>query len=408
VVDQAPVLVVGAGGHALVGIEVLREAGYAVRGCVASHVGAGHGLERLGVPVLGSDDDLAALLADSSAVFVAVGANEARGRLIEAATSAGGTVVTAVSPAAVVSPSASIGSGTLVMPGAVVNAVATVGQGVIVNTAAVVEHECVVGDLAHIAPGAVLAGTAQIGEGALVGVGARVLPGRRVGAWATVGAGAVVVDDVPDGATVVGVPARVVSPSAPVRPQQHSAPATVSRPRVLVLCTGNLCRSPVAEALLRRDLAKAGIEADVSSAGIAAPSGATPDKKVLRVAAEHGVDVTGHRSRRLEPDDVTSADLVLVMTRAQADQVLEMAPEAANRVVTLRAAAWKARALAGRATMFATWASSLSADVPQAERASSASYDIADPIGRPLRRYREMADEVQASVTALVRHWPAS
>ena len=205
-------LVVGAGGHALVSIEVLREAGHAVRCCVASRIGAAEGLARLGVPVLGTDDDLPDLLTGGPAVFVAVGANDARQRLIEACVRSGGTLVTALSQAAVVSPSVSIEPGSLVMPGAVVNAMASIGQGAVINTGAIVEHECVVGNAAHIAPGAVLAGTVHVGDGALVGVGARVTPGRSIGRWAVVGAGAVVTHDVPDGATVVGVPARTISP----------------------------------------------------------------------------------------------------------------------------------------------------------------------------------------------------
>ena len=208
--DQTPVIVVGAGGHAMVSIEVLRAAGYTVRGCVASHVGAPEGLARLGVPVLGTAHDLPGLLGDNAAVFVAVGANEARQRLVEQARDAGADLVPAISPVASVSASASVGAGALVMPGAIINALASVGVGAIVNTGAVVEHECVVGDWAHIAPGAVLAGNVTIGEGTLVGVGARVIPGRRVGRWAVVGAGAVVIEDVPDGATVVGVPARTL------------------------------------------------------------------------------------------------------------------------------------------------------------------------------------------------------
>jgi protein-tyrosine phosphatase len=179
-----------------------------------------------------------------------------------------------------------------------------------------------------------------------------------------------------------------------------------SQPSVLVVCTGNLCRSPLAEALLRRRLQDAGLDADVASAGIAAPPDATPDPKLQRVATEHGVDVSTHRSQRLEPAHIAAADLIVVMTRSHARQVRDIDPAAAGHVVTLRAAAWKARALASRPMPFSDWVESLAADGPESERASSSSHDIADPIGRPLRRYREMAAEVEASVSSLVRHWP--
>jgi len=71
-----------------------------------------------------------------------------------------------------------------------------------------VDHECEIGAFVHLAPGVALAGRVRVGEGAFLGIGARVIPGRGIGAWAVVGAGAVVLDDVPDGVTVAGVPAR--------------------------------------------------------------------------------------------------------------------------------------------------------------------------------------------------------
>jgi UDP-perosamine 4-acetyltransferase len=203
-----PVLVVGAGGHALVCVEVLRLAGHTVMGCLARGGGESAPLSAVGVDVVGSDDALPARAAAGVAVFVAVGDNSSRQRLLAVARQAGAQIVTAVSPSAVVSPSARIEDGSLVMPGAVVNALARIGVGVIINSSAVVEHECRIGEFAHVSSASALAGNVTVGEGAFLGVGARVLPGRRVGAWATVGAGAVVVDDVPDGLTVVGVPAR--------------------------------------------------------------------------------------------------------------------------------------------------------------------------------------------------------
>lgn len=200
----------GAGGHALVCIEALRSAGHSIAGCVATGARASADLARLGVGVVGSDDELEDIIASGlRSVFVAIGDNRMREELTLRARTCGASPVTAVSPSAVCSPSATVGEGALVMPGAVLTSQVSVGAGAIVNTAAVVEHESSIGPFAHIGPGTALAGRVRVGRGALVGIGACVLPGLSIGSWATVGAGAVVTDNVPDRATVVGVPARL-------------------------------------------------------------------------------------------------------------------------------------------------------------------------------------------------------
>lgn len=170
-------------------------------------------------------------------------------------------------------------------------------------------------------------------------------------------------------------------------------------PRILVVCTGNLCRSPLVEALLRRELAAAGVDADVSSAGLGAPPSMCPDRRLRRVANELGVDVDEHRSRLVSSDDVRRSDLVLTMTSEQSEQVGVLDPSAADRVVTLRAAAWKARIVGGRPAPFSEWVRRLAGEPP------GLAYDIADPIGGPIRDYRAMGDEVQVLVRALVEHW---
>ena len=101
------------------------------------------------------------------------------------------------------------GNGNVVLQGALVNVGTRLGTNVIVNTGAIIEHDCDLGDDVHVAPRAVIGGGVTIGRDAHIGIGATVREGIRIGAKALVAAGAVVVDDVPDGVTVMGVPARV-------------------------------------------------------------------------------------------------------------------------------------------------------------------------------------------------------
>jgi sugar O-acyltransferase (sialic acid O-acetyltransferase NeuD family) len=115
-----------------------------------------------------------------------------------------------IHPSAIVSPSASIGNGTVIMPNAVVNAAVSIGKNCIINTAAVVEHDCIVHDYVHMSPKAALAGGVTIKEGTHVGINATIIQSVCIGLWSTIGAGAVVLDDIPDCCTAVGIPAKPI------------------------------------------------------------------------------------------------------------------------------------------------------------------------------------------------------
>ena len=196
------VVLVGGGGHASVCLDVFASIGRHVVGYTSPRA------EPLDAVHLGDDAVLQGLSPDDVEIFIAIGDNRLRRRLLRDATERGFSLVSATSVHAVVSPSATLGVGSIVMPGAVVNARARIGDGVIVNTSASVDHDCVVGDAVHIAPGCHLSGTATIKTGAFLGVGCSVIPGCTIGEWAIVGAGSTVIGDVTEHSTWVGVPAR--------------------------------------------------------------------------------------------------------------------------------------------------------------------------------------------------------
>lgn len=201
---------VGAGGHARVMLEILLGTGVIVIGLL-DHDPALAGTSVLGIPVLGDDDLLPKLRDRSSRAFVGVGGvrdNGPRRRLYDLVRSVGYEVVRTVHPSAVISPSAELGEGATILANAVVSTGSRLGDDVLVNTGAVVDHDCIIADHVHIATGAQLAGGVVVGAEAHIGLGAVVREGVRIGRRVVVGAGAVVVTDVPDGTTVVGMPAR--------------------------------------------------------------------------------------------------------------------------------------------------------------------------------------------------------
>lgn len=206
------VLIVGAGGHAQVVADVLlrmREDGGSVQPVgYLDDARELQGRTFLDLPVLGGLAHLAGVPHD--AVVVAIGDNATRKRLFEALRARDEHFATARHPAAVVAPDAQIGAGAMICAGVIVNPASVIGANVILNTGCTVDHHNRIGDHAHIAPGVHLGGEVTIGEGALVGIGATVMPRCRVGVWSVVGAGACVTESVPDGVTVVGVPAQPI------------------------------------------------------------------------------------------------------------------------------------------------------------------------------------------------------
>lgn len=195
-------ILIGGGGHALVVAEAAFDSGWTI---------AGFFDDRDDVPLGGLVSRLGGLRdapggAAGRAAMLAIGELGARSKAL--ASLQGLTWARVRHPSATVSRRADIGAGVYLGARCVVNIRARIGDHAIINTGAIVEHECLLEQNVHAAPGCVLCGNVRVGEGTLIGAGARVIPGVRIGQGCVVGAGATVVKDVPDGATVVGTPAR--------------------------------------------------------------------------------------------------------------------------------------------------------------------------------------------------------
>jgi UDP-perosamine 4-acetyltransferase len=210
------VLIIGAGGHGKVVLDILRAGGEVNPVGFIDADASLSGTQVAGLEVLGGPNLLPKLRKKYNFAIVAIGDNRARRRYAATARDAGFELINAVHPSASVSRSATLGKNVVIAAGAVVCAEATIADSVIVNTSAVVDHECVIGEAAHVAPGALLAGRVRIGEEAFVGLGAKIIQCLTIGEHSTVGAGAVVIEDVPAQVTVVGVPARTVKDPATV------------------------------------------------------------------------------------------------------------------------------------------------------------------------------------------------
>jgi UDP-perosamine 4-acetyltransferase len=204
-------LIIGAGGHGKVVLEILHAA--------KKHEPVGFidadpslaGQTIGGLKVLGAANALPKLKAQKiKHAIIAIGDNRARRTYAQLLDQHGFILINAVHPKAIVAKSATLGKGVVIAAGAMVGPEAFIGDLAIINTGALVEHECVIGEAVHIGPTAALAGRVRVGELAFVGLGAKVIQCLTVGAEAVVGAGTVVIRDVAAKTTVVGVPARII------------------------------------------------------------------------------------------------------------------------------------------------------------------------------------------------------
>ncbi len=208
------IVVVGAGGHGRVVLDILRNNHqFEVAGFLDSNM-ALHGQTVDGVPILGNIAMAQQLMQKGiGGAIVAIGDNRIRDQFAHNLHKCGIPLVNAIHPSANIAGNASIGKNVVIASGVNICTHVKIEDSVIINTGAIIDHESLVRRAAHICPGVRLAGHVIIKESAFVGIGATIIQGISINEYAIVGAGAVVLEDVDAYTTVVGVPARVIKSS---------------------------------------------------------------------------------------------------------------------------------------------------------------------------------------------------
>ena len=179
---------------------------------------------------------------------------------------------------------------------------------------------------------------------------------------------------------------------------------------ILVVCTGNVCRSPIAEGMLRAGLAgRLGDRATaVTSAGTAGWEGSAAMPESVAAAAERGVDISHHVARRLLSGHVREADLVLGMAGEHREDIVTSVPDAASRTFTLKELVRLLEALPPSPEA-STPDARLAARVAEADglrtsgfRGNEHDEDVVDPLGLPAESYRAIAWELEGWCERLV------
>lgn len=187
-------------------------------------------------------------------------------------------------------------------------------------------------------------------------------------------------------------------------PVPRNPPCTGAPLRVLMVCTANLCRSPMMEFLFRDELTRRAIDWQVSSAGTRARPGLPAYPHTIKVLGEYGFDLTDWRSTPLSTQLLQSSDLVITAAEEHRSWVLEMSPASMGTVYPLRQLAHILDTVGGPApvdadTSLVEWVANARTRV---QPVPAGSIDLEDPIGRSLRHFRRCRGLVDEAVRQIV------
>lgn len=152
---------------------------------------------------------------------------------------------------------------------------------------------------------------------------------------------------------------------------------------ILFVCTGNTCRSSMAEGIFKHLLIKNNIEnIHVSSAGISAYGGDVANKNAITVLKSKGIDISNHSARQIDDVILTNSDLILTMTDSHKRVLIKYAPEFSNKIFTLREFAYKING----------------------EISDGINLDIDDPYGMDYQVYQLCMAEIETELNKIIKN----
>jgi protein-tyrosine phosphatase len=180
--------------------------------------------------------------------------------------------------------------------------------------------------------------------------------------------------------------------------------ATVTADRILLVCTANICRSPMAGALLRDKLAAAAVDVGVDTGGFGFDDENVHPASVAALAAR-GIDLSAHRSSRIDRERVAAADLVLAMERAHVRKVSTIEPAAWARTFTLKEFVRRAQATGARRAgePLPGWVARVHAGRSVDDLLGASELDdIDDPFGRSAKVFERSVQELDTLLDEFV------